>query len=172
MHQITALFVALPRATAFWIATATLCLLAEATALYYQYQLDYYPCVLCIHVRMLLAALLLIAIIALLLPKIRYAAFIVASAIWLWMLKISYSLLATENGWSIGECSMESGLPTWLALEKWLPWLFKIYEPCGYTPYLFMQFSMAQALLGLSAAAVGISLASLLLPLCKSKTRY
>ncbi|MFT5260382.1 MAG: disulfide bond formation protein DsbB [Saprospiraceae bacterium] len=161
-----------PRAPLYWAATAALCLLLETVALYYQYQLDYYPCVLCIHVRMLLAALLLISLIALITPKLRYGAFILATGVWVWMLKKSYDLFATENGWTIGECSMESGLPSWLALEKWFPWLFQIHEPCGYTPYLIMKFSMAQALLGLSVMAVIICIICLLMPLFKDQTRY
>ncbi len=162
----------LPHSTLFWGATALLCLMLEAVALFYQYQLDYYPCVLCIHVRMLLAALLLLSCFALLWHKIRFTAFLVSAAIWVWMLKKSYDLLATENGWTLGECSMESGLPSWLALEKWFPWLFQIHEPCGYTPYLIMKFSMAQALVMLSALMVVISLACFWAPLFKDKTRY
>lgn len=160
-----------PRATFFWAGTAWLCLLLEAVALYYQYQLDYYPCVLCIHVRMLLAVLLLVSLFALSCPKLRNAAFWLATAIWGFMLERSYQLFATENGWTIGECSMESGLPAWLALGKWFPWLFKIHEPCGYTPYLVMKFSMAQALLGLSALALMFSVSCLVAPLFKDQTK-
>ncbi len=161
-----------PRSSLFWAGTALLCLLLEAVALYYQYQLDYYPCVLCIHVRMWLAALLLVSLIALSASKLRYLAFVVATCIWGFMLERSYQLFATENGWTVGECSMKSGLPSWLALEQWFPWLFKIHEPCGYTPYLFMKFSMAQALLGLSAVALALCVLCLLAPLFKDKTRY
>ena len=51
----------------------------------------------------------------------------------------------------MGECAMASGLPEWLALERWFPWLFEIHEPCGYTPYIIANISMAEILIVISA---------------------
>lgn len=55
---------------------------------------------------------------------------------------------------------MASGLPEWLALERWFPWLFEIHEPCGYTPYVLFGISMAEILIVmsvvLSLVSVGI----------------
>jgi len=31
---------------------------------------------------------------------------------------------------------MESGLSGWFALDEWMPLVFKVWEPCGYTPEL------------------------------------
>jgi len=42
------------------------CVLFEVVALYYQYALEYPPCVVCIQVRILLAILLLVAVLGLL----------------------------------------------------------------------------------------------------------
>lgn len=67
------------------------------------------------------------------------------------MTERSYQLLGTERGWIMGECAMTSGLPEWLALERWFPWLFEIHEPCGYTPYIIANLSMAEILIVLSA---------------------
>ncbi|MEM7195102.1 MAG: disulfide bond formation protein B [Pseudomonadota bacterium] len=141
----------------FWAFLVIFCLFLEVVALYYQYQLDYLPCVLCIHVRMLLALLIILGILGWLCAgnrSISRVFLILTMAVWIWMLERSYQLLATERGWNLGECSMESGLPSWLALEKWFPWLFHIHEPCGYTPYLLFQISMAEALTALSVLFV------------------
>lgn len=148
------IFANLPFSRVWWGGLILLCLALETVALYYQYQLQYLPCVLCIHVRMLLALLLLVAILAFLLQSSRafvLLAFGMTTAIWLWMTERSYMLLATEGGWIIGECQMQSGLPEWLAVEQWLPWIFKIHEPCGYTPFLIGRISMAQVLIVMSA---------------------
>ena len=77
------------------------------------------------------------------------------------MTERSYQLLGVERGWIFGECDMSSGLPSWLALEKWFPWLFEIYEPCGYTPYLLFNISMAEALIVLSTLMSLICISSL-----------
>ncbi len=143
-----------------------LCLALEGIALFYQYQLNYLPCVLCIHVRMLLAAILLLSILGLILRSARgIAIFILAlvTAFWLWMVERSYQLLGVERGWIFGECDMSSGLPEWLALEKWFPWLFEIYEPCGYTPFLLFRVSMAEALIVMSVLISIVLLISLVL---------
>lgn len=145
-----------------WGVLILLYVVLEVVGLYYQYQLNYLPCVLCVHVRMLLALLLLVAIIGWAAAGNRVLsllALIATTGVWLWMAERSYQLLATERGWNMGECSMESGLPQWLALEQWFPWLFHIHEPCGYTPYLLFKISMAEALIVMS---VGFSLLCLL----------
>lgn len=125
----------------------------EAVALYYQYELDYLPCVLCIHVRMLLAAILLVGIVGWIgagNKAFSVITLLLVGGLWGWMSERSYQLLGVEQGWILGECQMQSGLPDWLALEKWMPWLFEIHEPCGYTPYLLFKISMAEVLIVLS----------------------
>lgn len=154
----------LPGHRAWWLVLLVLCLVLEAVALYYQYVLDQLPCVLCIHVRMLLFALILISLAGLVVGPLRMVGmtlWLLSTVLWVWMLERSYQLLGTERGWIMGECQMQSGLPDWLALERWLPWLFEIHEPCGYTPFLLFRVTMAEALLVLSALMVLLSLLTL-----------
>ena len=54
---------------------------------------------------------------------------------------------------------MTLGLPEWIALDRWLPWLFEIHEPCGYTPYIVAKISMAEVLMGLSLLLTGLFIA-------------
>ncbi len=159
----------LPRSSIWWTGMIILCVFMEAVGLYYQYQLNTLPCVLCIHVRMLLFALILVSLLALVWPVIRTPMFIVTSGIWLWMAERSYQLLGTELGWVLGECEMSSGLPSWLALERWFPWIFEIHEPCGYTPFLLFGVSMAEALIVLSFVFSVICLITLVALILKER---
>jgi len=153
----------LPGSGVFWIVLIVLSFSLELIGLYYQYQLNYLPCVLCIHVRMLLMLILIVSMIGLLWKRSRLVCIGLVTLLWFWMLERSWQTLGTEMGWILGECEMTSGLPSWLALEKWLPWIFEIHEPCGYTPYLLFNITMAQALIALSAVLSGICLVSLIL---------
>ncbi|NKB77969.1 MAG: disulfide bond formation protein B [Gammaproteobacteria bacterium] len=164
MHSIKSLIVS-PSSRGWWIVLASLCVFLEGVALFYQYQLGYLPCVLCVHIRMLLGALLLVSILALLIPPKPIAGLVLlllATLIWLWMLERSWQVLGVEMGFIMGECQMSSGLPQWLALESWFPFIFKIHEPCGYTPYVFFKVSMAHILLAISAFFSLICVASLI----------
>ena len=156
----------LPFSRLWWGGLIIFCLALEAVALYYQYVLNYLPCVLCIHVRMLLALLIVISILALLFRQIKPLVLILfgmTTGVWLWMLERSYFLLGTEQGWVMGECSMASGLPAWLALEQWFPALFHIHEPCGYTPFLVGRISMAEVLIVISAIIFAICVMAFLM---------
>jgi len=153
----------LPTSRVMWLGLLVLGLLLEGVALYYQYVLDQLPCVLCIHVRMLVFVLVLVSVLGLVfcrLPRMGGILVVVTTGIWAWMTERSYQLLGTERGWIIGECQMKSGLPDWLALEEWMPWLFRIHEPCGYTPFVLFRITMAEILTVLSILMLlfGISL--------------
>ncbi len=138
----------------YWTALIVLGLSMEATALFYQYVLDYYPCVLCIHVRIWVMCLVLIALVALPLRKNRFlratmhALTVVVMA---GLLDRSWWLLGTERGFLEGSCDFDLGLPAWLALDSWLPAVFQVQEACGYTPVLLFGVTMAEALLVMSS---------------------
>jgi disulfide bond formation protein DsbB len=117
----------------FWILLLILAVTLECVGLYYQYVLNYGPCVLCIHVRMLVFALMLVAIALLFLHRFavaRILGLLTVSGIFIWLTERSWQLLATERGWVMGSCDMLSGLPVWVPLERWLPFLFEIKERC------------------------------------------
>ena len=133
-----------------WLLFIIGCLLFESVALYYQYVLDFPPCVVCIHVRILLAALLIAAVFGLLLRKHlvpRIGALFVILSICIVLVERSWLLLGTERGFTMGSCSFDLGLPDWLALDQWMPLIFKVHTTCGYTPIIAFGFSMAEILL-------------------------
>ncbi len=143
----------------YWLAILATGLSLEAVALYYQYALDYYPCVVCIHVRILVLGFILVALLALLLrgfPYLRTLMHGLTVALSVALLERAWMLLGIERGTVEGSCSFDSGLPAWLALDQWFPSIFKIWEACGYTPELLFGITMAESLVVLAAAALVI----------------
>lgn len=141
----------------YWIGLIIFSLGLEASALFYQYVLDYLPCVLCIHVRVYLLGLILVSIFGLLINKNllgRLLAHSLSLAIYIGLAERSYQLLGTERGFVFSECNMELGLPAWLALDQWLPSVFQVHTSCGYTPVLLFGVTMAEALMLLSSVLV------------------
>lgn len=138
----------------YWLGLLLLALTMEGVALFYQYQWDYAPCVLCIHVRVLLLGIMVLAALVLLSGRWRYgvgAGHLLLVLLMGGMLERSWQLLATERGWIFGSCNMDAGLPDWFALDRWFPRVFEVKEACGYTPELLFGITMAEALLLFSA---------------------
>lgn len=157
------------RSVWYWLLLILLGIAMEGTALFYQYGLEYSPCVLCIHVRIWVLGMIVAALAGLLLRHSRLSRtlmHLVMTAILVGLLERSWQLLGTERGTIIGSCGMESGLPGWFALDAWFPLMFKVWEACGYTPELLFGVTMAEALLVLSSSllllSVIMSIASIL----------
>jgi disulfide bond formation protein DsbB len=152
----------------YWLVLLVGALAAEAVALYFQYGLDYGPCVLCIHIRLWLFALILVALVALLLPrcpKVQIGGRLLTLIIALGFTERSWRTLAIERNWIESSCSFDSGLPSWFTPGEWWPLMFEIWESCGYTPEVLFGFTMAEMLavsgslfVLLAAAAFGYSL--------------
>jgi disulfide bond formation protein DsbB len=134
----------------YWIALVALGMGMETLALVYEYALDYWPCVLCIHVRVWVLAFTLVALLALPLRRRwqgRAVAHALLAGIMAAMLERAWQLFATERGFAAGSCDFDAGLPVWLPLDSWFPLLFEIRDACGYTPVLAFGVTMAEALL-------------------------
>jgi protein dithiol:quinone oxidoreductase len=150
----------LGRRRRYWLLLILLGIALEASALFYQYVLDEWPCVLCIHVRIWVLAFIVIGLIGLIFAgatgfmRLLHG---LNTLVMLGLLERSYQVLAVERGWTFGNCDMELGMPTWFALDKWLPSVFEVQTACGYTPLLFFNITMAEALLVISGALVIMS---------------
>ena len=161
------------RSTWFWAGLMFICIVLEGAALYYQYVLDYAPCVLCIHIRVWVFVIMLAAMLGLFLRKTRGGT-VIANLLTLTagagMLERSYIVLGTERGFIDGSCGdLKSGFPEWFALDKWVPFIFEPLESCGLTPWVIPQWlSMADALIlmsgGLMLMMLGLVLSSFLYP--------
>ena len=144
----------------YWVALLILGVSLEGSALFYQYVLDYPPCVLCIHVRIWVLGIIVISLLALKFYK-KWSGLLTAQILMtllsLGLFERSYQVLGTERGFVYGECNMESGLPVWFALDSWFPSVFKIWAACGYTPELLFGVTMAEALIVMSFILLSLS---------------
>ena len=146
----------------YWLALALIGLSFEAVALFYQYVLELMPCVMCIQVRLWVMALIMVALLVLLLRRLRFisvAGHLLTVVIAAGLLERSYQLLGTERGFVFSECGFDLGLPDWFAPDKWFPTLFEVQTSCGYTPELLFGITMAEALIVVSVVFVLVSVA-------------
>jgi disulfide bond formation protein DsbB len=149
----------------YWLAVLLLGACMEAAALYFQYVRDYPPCMLCIHVRVLVAGLMLVALLGIVLGRARAGAVVthlLATGLLAGLVHRAWLLFGTERGFVIGDCGFDLRLPAWLPLDTWFPVMFQALEPCGYTPPMPLGFTMAEVLLVLSIGLLLLSLAVLL----------
>jgi disulfide bond formation protein DsbB len=146
----------------YWAILILVGIALECSALYYQYVLDEWPCLLCIHIRMLVFAFILLASIAIFCTQSTLATRVAHGLnviIMLGMVERSWQVLAVERGWVFGNCEMDLGMPAWFALDKWIPSLFEVQTSCGYTPLILFNISMAEVLLVFSALLLIMSAA-------------
>ena len=154
------------RGKLYWVLLILVGLSLEAVALYYQYALDEWPCVLCIHIRVWIFGFVTLAILALLVGHNKWMAnalHLLNTIIMVGLVERSWQTLAVERGWVFGECDMESGLPSWFALDKWFPAVFEVQTACGYTPIVVFNITIAEVLMLVSS---GLLAASLVLLTC------
>ncbi len=154
----------LSRARILWFGLALLSLAFLTVALFYQYVLDEWPCVLCIQVRLWISLLLLTSLFAwLLIPRV-WVQWLASGLMLLTAIGLterSYLLLGTERGFVFRNCGFDLGLPGGIPLDQWLPWLFRVDASCGYTPQLLFGITMAEALMVFSVLFTVFSLAIL-----------
>ena len=154
MARLSSLLRACHQSRLYWGGLVLLGFALEAVALYYQYVLDEWPCVLCIHIRIWIFGFVIVAIVALFLVQSIAAMRLLhglSLIMMIGLLERSYQVLAVERGWVFGDCDMELGMPAWFALDRWLPAIFEVQTSCGYTPLMLFQISMAEILLVVSA---------------------
>ncbi len=146
----------------YWAGLILLGIGLEGGALYYQYVLNEWPCVLCIHVRIWIVAFILLALIAIFCTSstfITRLAHGLNTAIVIGLVERSWKVLAVERGWIFGDCDMDLGMPAWFAVDKWFPSLLEIQTSCGYTPFILFDITMAESLLVISALMLIMSAA-------------
>ena len=145
----------------YWIANISAGLSFMIVALLYQYNFEYDPCVMCIQIRLWVSLWIIVSIIGLIMPPIRPLKTILhlsIVSIAVAMVERSYQLLGTERGFVFGDCGFELGLPSWFAIDEWMPSIYRIETSCGYTPELIFGISMAEFLMVFSVAFLLLSL--------------
>jgi len=150
------------RRKSYWVLLILLGLSLEGSGLYYQYVLDEWPCVLCIHIRVWISGIILLAILAVSISGnlwLTRGFHLINTAMMAGFTERSWQTLAVERGWVFGECDMESGLPSWFALDKWFPAVFEVQTACGYTPLVLFNITVAETLMLVSGSLLVISVA-------------
>jgi disulfide bond formation protein DsbB len=153
----------------YWAFLILLGLSMETLALLYQYTWDHDPCELCIHIRIWLLGVIIIAGIGLRMRRIfliNALLHILTTGLLYGMLYTSQLLLGIERNTIFRSCGISLDLPPWFALDQWFPALFAVGGSCGSTPELLFGITMAEGLtviswvlLLLSATLLGALLA-------------
>lgn len=144
----------------YWLFYIVLSVGLLSGALFYQFYLEELPCVLCIHVRLWVSLLLIVACIGLFTGKYKKINLIAHAAMFtiaIALLERSYQLLGTERGFVFGDCGFSLGMPAWFAIDQWLPWLYRVETSCGYTPEIIFGITMAEVLMAMSIGLLLLS---------------
>jgi len=138
----------------YWLAYIVAGLTFLAIALFFQYPLDKPPCAMCIQVRIWFSLFVIVSIAGLLTRHHRIMNIIANLSTVLIAIGVTeraYLLLGTERGFIFSDCGLDLGLPAWLAVDEWMPWMYRVETLCGYTPELFFGITMAEMLIVVSA---------------------
>lgn len=144
----------------YWLAYIFVGLNLLASALYFQYLLNEPPCVVCIQIRLWISLLVIVAIVGLfvrdhkIMSMFANLATMLIAAV---LTERSYLLLGTERGFIFADCGFDLGLPAWVAIDQWLPWLYGIEVSCGYTPEILFGTTMAEMLMVMSVVFLLVS---------------
>lgn len=138
------------------IAWALLTLGAAALlgiALYFQYQLNMAPCVMCVYQRAALTGVILAGILGWLAPQHSLLSNV---ALLGWLGSASYGVLLAKqhvayqfNPSPFTQCSTTTEFPHWLLLDQWLPSVFRASGDCSDISWSWLDLSMPQWLLGI-----------------------
>jgi disulfide bond formation protein DsbB len=151
----------------YWQFYIIVSLVLLLIALYFQYVQEQPPCLMCIQVRLLLSLLLPVSIIGLLSRSNRVVNLLAHISVVLIAAAFSersYQLLGTERGFVFSDCGFELGLPSWFAIDEWLPWLYRVETTCGYTPEILFGITMAEVLMLISVLLLSFSILVTLAP--------
>jgi disulfide bond formation protein DsbB len=133
----------------YWGLLILLGLAMQALALIYQYAWDHDPCELCIHIRIWLSGIIIVATLGLWLGRAPIAntlMHLLTTGLMYGMLYTSQLLLGIERGTVFRACGISLDLPPWFALDRWFPALFGVWGSCGDTPVLLFGITMAEGL--------------------------
>lgn len=140
----------LGKQTWFWLAIFVTCLGLDVGAIFYQEVLDFYPCELCIYVRVWVIAIGLLSLVGAALcgkPWPRRILLLAQFALVIGLTNETLGLLQVEYSWNLsGSCNFVANFPGWAPLDKWWPMMFEVQSLCSATPIIFWKISMAHSL--------------------------
>lgn len=133
-----------------WLLLALTALLLVATGLYFQYVLNYQPCIKCIYVRAAFAGIAVAALLVALAPR---GTLLRVLGIFCWLAAAVFGVLQAQELVTIEQtlanggfttCALFAEFPSWLALDSWLPAVFAVTGTCGGVDWQFAGLTMAE----------------------------
>ena len=160
MTEITKKLQNMSQSNWYWLVYIIGGLTLLAVALFFQYSLEKAPCAMCIQVRLWFSLFVIVSIVGLLTRTNRIMNAVANLSIVIIAIgatERAYQLLGTERGFIFSDCGFDLGLPAWLPVDQWLPWLYRVETLCGYTPELFFGITMAELLIVISGLLLLLS---------------
>lgn len=158
----------------YWLLVFIFALSLELIALYYQYQLGYGPCLLCVEVRAIVLAIMVIALVGIFTSRQRVMAnlmnILLAISGVAFYIK-SNLLVRIERNEIESTCGFKADFPNWLPLDVWLPAVFEPWEACGYTPMMKFGLTMGEVLVYCSYFIFALGAVALILNLIFGKKK-
>ena len=143
-----------------WVCIALMSFALLASALFFQHVLDALPCEICVYVRVWIAAIGLVALLALGIKRWFYG------KLFAQITTIILSFGLTVETWNLiqieynighgGACGFFANFPSWAPLDKWFPHIFEVQELCAATPEVLFGISMADSLVLVSAGLIAM----------------
>lgn len=157
-----------------WISIFLLSTSAMTIALIYQYAFAWEPCVLCVHIRIIMLGIMLLAFIMIFISAYqipRLLAYFLQNVLAVYLFLKCRELYHVEVGLQEAGCMFSAGLPPWFDLEAWMPALFEVRAACGESPEILFGITMAESLYYASALAMFLSFILTLSSMVNLKTR-
>jgi disulfide bond formation protein DsbB len=134
-----------------WLLLALSALGLELAALYFQYARRLEPCVLCVYERNAVALIFLAGVIGFINPNkavLRIAGYLMWAGGTAWGLYLSIKHSGIQMGLieDSASCDFVANYPTWMQLDKWIPWMFNPTGFCEDIQWQFLGLSMPQSM--------------------------
>lgn len=133
-----------------WILLGVSALIFELVALFFQYQMDLQPCIMCIYQRVAVFGIVVSGFITAIMPNLmlmRLLGFGLwgVSAIWGMIIALEHVSIQTETDpFAFAACERIPNFPDWFAIHEWFPAIFEARGDCGSIDWIFLGLSMPQ----------------------------
>ena len=158
---------------ASWLLLLGSALFLELCAMVFQHGLGLFPCVMCIYERIAILGILAAALLALINPQkwwLRWPALLIWLGSAIEGLRLSLRHVDIQlNPSPFNTCSPFAEFPSWLPLDKWVPWLFNPTGDCAELQWSFLGWEMPQWLVLFFAVYLIIALAVIVGNLAKGR---
>ncbi|MBQ4861795.1 disulfide bond formation protein DsbB [Pseudoalteromonas sp. MMG013] len=130
-----------------WVLLAVSAFVFEAIALFFQYQMELAPCIMCIYQRTAMLGLLFAGLVGAINPSntifkiVGFSGWGLAS-IWGWLIAREHTNMQTTTDPFAFTCDIVPNFPEFLPLHEWLPSFFAATGDCGNIDWQFMNMSM------------------------------